>query len=214
MSRVIIQKRNKTRRMRWLCASSESPAHLCVEQDGTAATLCGARPKRLFRHHTTRRCKDCAMLDAVMRSAKRAQLIAKMCRPILPLVRLAELVKNFVKPSRSKAASLACLTAVLLLAAPSARSVTLAWDDPNDATYGITGYNIYEHIGATYFGVNAQLITPMTQPTYVLPPLSRGTHYFVATAVNPDAESGYSNEVTVVQKKSPSAPTNLRVVDK
>ncbi len=77
-SRIVRLKADKTRRLRWLAASSEAPAHLCVEQGRIAAPICGARPKQLFNHVRPggRRCLDCHALDQAMKAAKRAQRIA------------------------------------------------------------------------------------------------------------------------------------------
>jgi hypothetical protein len=86
---------------------------------------------------------------------------------------------------------------------------TFTWTDPNASTVGVTNYNFYEVVGTAN---NLIASVPVSaSPSYVLDGtnLSRGVHTYVVTAVNPDGESGPSNQCSVTVKKNPAAPTNL-----
>lgn len=92
MSRIVRMKADPTRKLRWLAVTTESPAHLCVEQRGVAAPICGVRLKRkakLYNHvsATQRRCKDCHGIDQAMKAARRAQRIAMIMRPFKAIAR-------------------------------------------------------------------------------------------------------------------------------
>ena len=97
---------------------------------------------------------------------------------------------------------------LLLVAISAHASWTLLWD-PNDPSDGVTSYKVYERTGTTYNAIVS--VTPSSTPSYVISALPRGTHYFAVTALNSDGESSYSNEVSIVVKKNPSAPRNLHV---
>lgn len=73
MKRSRILRLTGPKKYRWLAAGWDSPLHLCVEQNGVGATLCGAKPKRLFvTRPTGLRCQDCIAIDAARQAAKRA----------------------------------------------------------------------------------------------------------------------------------------------
>jgi len=105
-----------------------------------------------------------------------------------------------------KPIAFACL--LFLIALNARASWTLLWD-PNDPSDGVTSYKVYESTVTTYNAIVS--VIPSSTPSYLISALSRGTHYFVVTALNSDGESPYSNEVSIVVKKNPSAPKNLHV---
>lgn len=73
------------KKFRWLAAGWDSPRHLCVERAGVGATLCGAKPKRLFvTRPTGPQCQDCVKIDAARRVvdiARRRLKIRAFLRP-------------------------------------------------------------------------------------------------------------------------------------
>jgi len=89
----------------------------------------------------------------------------------------------------------AILTSLLILCSlPLAFAVDLEWD-PNLPEDNVLGYNIYRSLesGTGYGRLNQQLIT---LTTYSDDTVETGLHYYyVATAVNANGESGFSNEV-------------------
>lgn len=63
------------KKLRWLAAGWDSPLHLCIEQGGVAATLCGAKPKHLFKTKpTSTRCQDCARIERARKAVRRAEI--------------------------------------------------------------------------------------------------------------------------------------------
>lgn len=99
----------------------------------------------------------------------------------------------------------------------SAQSVTMTWD-LNDASEGVTGYNVYRmNVSGDYdkgLGQRLNAGGPLAAPPFTdNSALSRGRSFFyVVTAVNPDFESKPSNEIRVdIPFKAPSAPKNFRI---
>ena len=91
------------------------------------------------------------------------------------------------------------------LATKASASWTLAWD-ANDPSDNVITYHLYEHVNGEYNFVGST--PPPTGPTltYAIDVLTRGTHYFVVTAVNAHGESGYSNEISIkVNNSKPPA---------
>jgi fibronectin type 3 domain-containing protein len=74
-------------------------------------------------------------------------------------------------------------------------SVALAWADSQQ----VTGYNVYR--GTTSGGPYSEKLTssPLSTPDYVDTTVQAGaTYYYVATALDANGESGYSNQASAV----------------
>jgi hypothetical protein len=94
--------------------------------------------------------------------------------------------------------------ALLLLAVPPALfAVSLAWD-PNPTQDQVTGYNVYQDMGAGA-PVKVGTTTATTFPLTVVP----GVRLFFVTAFNATGESNPSNEVQVFGPAHP--PTNVHI---
>jgi hypothetical protein len=103
---------------------------------------------------------------------------------------------------------------IILLAVPVmaqvARNRTITFEDPNDSSQ-VTGYHIYygKTQGGPYDLGKIDLVKGVTTTQIQLP---KGTYYFVATAYNPDSESGYSNEATTTIYDNAMKLINLKIV--
>jgi hypothetical protein len=95
----------------------------------------------------------------------------------------------------------------------SAADVSLAWDASTST--GVIGYKVYVGAASRSYG---SPITIGNQTTYTVTGLSAGTYYFAVTAITSSAESGFSNEVTILITPSGitcdlNSDSNINVLD-
>lgn len=87
--------------------------------------------------------------------------------------------------------------------------VQLAWDAPAIGPVP-DGYRIYraDTAGGPYTRIGE--VAHSATPTWTSPEQPNGTFYYVVSAFNSVAESGYSNEVSETFANPPHPPANLR----
>jgi len=104
---------------------------------------------------------------------------------------------SYAPVSQQVTLSGANVTAINFTATPQAsHSVSLTWSSSPTAT--VTGYNVYRTTvsGSLFARVNG---TPITGLAYTDSTVQNGlTYYFVTTAVDPNGESIFSNQVPAV----------------
>jgi hypothetical protein len=85
------------------------------------------------------------------------------------------------------------------------RQVTIGWSGVPEST----GYNIYSSTISNTYTTPSATVTG-TVYSGDITGLTNGTaYYFVVTAVGPDGESAFSNEVSATPRTVPGAPTNI-----
>src|SRR3972149_1875340 len=90
-----------------------------------------------------------------------------------------------------------------------AADVKIAWDDPNAASIGVTGYSVYQAPALTgpFSKISGADIVAPTK-TYTITGLTPGVYYIGVTAKNVWGESGRSNIIST-PTATPTAPTSL-----
>lgn len=85
------------------------------------------------------------------------------------------------------------------------RQVTIGWS----GVPGSTGYNVYSSTTSNTYTTPSATVTGAVYSSDVTG-LTNGTaYYFVVTAVGPDGESAFSNEVSATPRTVPGAPANI-----